>query len=83
MVGLDCLAAQADPDRIAAAHASFAAISPGLAAAHQPSVTQACMRPCPDDGKPMMGKIPGTENAYIGMSCVGALLLGCPAARPV
>lgn len=58
---------QADPKRIAAAHKSFAAISPGLASSHNPAVTQACMRPCPDDGNPMLGKIPGTENAYMGM----------------
>lgn len=36
---------------------------------------QACMRPCTDDGLPMMGRVPGTENAFIctGHNCWGIL----------
>mmetsp|Transcript_18202 Transcript_18202/g.25315 ORF Transcript_18202/g.25315 Transcript_18202/m.25315 type:complete len:84 (+) Transcript_18202:1360-1611(+) len=38
-------------------------------------VEQACMRPCTDDGLPMMGKICGSENAFIatGHNCWGIL----------
>jgi glycine/D-amino acid oxidase-like deaminating enzyme len=33
--------------------------------------TQACMRPCPPDANPYMGRIPGFEGAYInaGHNC--------------
>lgn len=30
-----------------------------------PTITQACMRPCPPDGYPIMGKIPDFENCYM------------------
>ena len=37
--------------------------------------TNCCMRPCPQDGKPMMGMIPNYNNAYIccGHNCWGIL----------
>mmetsp|Transcript_29765 Transcript_29765/g.47713 ORF Transcript_29765/g.47713 Transcript_29765/m.47713 type:complete len:102 (-) Transcript_29765:155-460(-) len=38
-------------------------------------VTQACMRPCTDDGMPMMGIIPGEKNCFVatGHNCWGIL----------
>jgi len=41
----------------------------------EPSKTQACMRPCPSDGLPCVGKIPNVKGAYInaGHNCWGIL----------
>lgn len=40
-----------------------------------PDVSQACMRPCPPDAKPIMGPVPGISGAYIcaGHNCWGIL----------
>ena len=71
-----------DPARVAAARKSFAVLSPplgkvapGAAQACAPDVTQACLRPCPQDGRPMMGRVPGTANAFLacGHNCWGIL----------
>ena len=71
-----------DPKRVTAARKSFARLSPalgkvdaGAAQAAAPEVTQACLRPCPQDGRPMMGRVPRTSNAFIacGHNCWGIL----------
>ena len=71
-----------DPTRVAAARKSFARLSPalgkvppGAAQAAAPDVTQACLRPCPRDGRPMMGRVPATRNAFLacGHNCWGIL----------
>jgi len=63
-----------DPARVEAATASFGALSRSLGGG-PPSVTQACMRPCPPDALPYMGRIPHLRNAYIsaGHNCWGIL----------
>ena len=40
-----------------------------------PDVTQACMRPCPPDAMPMMGKVGPVRGAYMsaGHNCWGIL----------
>ncbi|CAM9561348.1 unnamed protein product [Discosporangium mesarthrocarpum] len=40
-----------------------------------PSVSQACMRPCPPDALPIMGEVPDLRGAYIsaGHNCWGIL----------
>ena len=42
-------------------------------AAGEPTVTQACMRPCAPDALPMMGAIAGADNAFLccGHNCWG------------
>lgn len=70
--GGDCESAdmiKADPTRIEAAVNSFRAMS--SLGDKKPEQTQACMRPCPSDGLPVMGKIPNVEGAYIscGHNC--------------
>lgn len=49
----------ADPERVAAAHTSFAAISSLAQGLSSPTSSQACLRPCPDDALPLLGAIPG------------------------
>ena len=63
----------ADPARVAAASASFSTMSKRLGG--EPTASQACMRPCPPDAMPYMGRVPGVENAYIsaGHNCWGIL----------
>eukprot|EP00286_Rhodomonas_abbreviata_P000103 CAMPEP_0181291678 /NCGR_PEP_ID=MMETSP1101-20121128/2098_1 /TAXON_ID=46948 /ORGANISM="Rhodomonas abbreviata, Strain Caron Lab Isolate" /LENGTH=377 /DNA_ID=CAMNT_0023396091 /DNA_START=159 /DNA_END=1289 /DNA_ORIENTATION=- len=63
----------ADPSRVAAASRSFGAMS--SLGAKAPDVTQACMRPCPPDAMPYMGRIPGASNAFLaaGHNCWGIL----------
>jgi len=75
--GGDCDAAQKitpNPDRVAAAMKSFNKLT-SAGAGKQPEVTQACMRPCPPDGLPMIGKVPQVRNLYMaaGHNCWGIL----------
>lgn len=62
-----------DPSRVAAAKKSFSAMSSlGKPEVH---ASQACMRPCPPDGMPLLGPLPGCGNAFIaaGHNCWGIL----------
>lgn len=63
----------ADPKRVAAAKASFGSMA--SLGDREPDIAQACMRPCPPDAMPYMGRLPGTENAFIaaGHNCWGIL----------
>lgn len=62
-----------DPKRAQAAASAFTAMSSSLGGT--PEVTQACMRPCPPDALPYMGRVGGFTNAYIsaGHNCWGIL----------
>eukprot|EP00929_Paragymnodinium_shiwhaense_P120362 TRINITY_DN92294_c0_g1_i1.p1 TRINITY_DN92294_c0_g1~~TRINITY_DN92294_c0_g1_i1.p1 ORF type:complete len:468 (+),score=104.10 TRINITY_DN92294_c0_g1_i1:93-1496(+) len=62
-----------DPQRVKAATAAFSRMS--SLGEGGPTVTQACMRPCPPDAAPMLGLLPGTSNAFIaaGHNCWGIL----------
>lgn len=64
----------ADPARVKAAAASFSTMSKKLGKP-QPDTVQACMRPCPPDGMPLMGKVPHMSGAYVsaGHNCWGIL----------
>ena len=64
----------ANPARVAAAAASFAAMVPG-ARGTAPEVEQACMRPCAPDALPLLGVAPGTANVVVatGHNCWGIL----------
>lgn len=64
-----------DPSRVDAAQRSFASLSASLGPSLTVSKAQACMRPCPADGKPLIGRVPGISNAYIatGHNCWGIL----------
>ena len=53
----------ADPKRVEAATKSFSTMSKRLGGT--PETVQACMRPCPPDAMPYMGKVQGFENAYM------------------
>lgn len=63
----------ADPKRVAAAKRCFSEMSRKLGG--EPDVVQACMRPCPPDALPIMGKVPHVRGAYIsaGHNCWGIL----------
>lgn len=63
----------ADPKRVQAATASFSEMSKRLGGT--PEQTQACMRPCPPDARPIMGKVGHIRGAYIsaGHNCWGIL----------
>ena len=63
----------ADPARVEAATKSFSTMSKRLGG--KPDTVQACMRPCPPDALPYMGKVAGFENAYMsaGHNCWGIL----------
>mmetsp|Transcript_15624 Transcript_15624/g.23268 ORF Transcript_15624/g.23268 Transcript_15624/m.23268 type:complete len:277 (-) Transcript_15624:3-833(-) len=63
-----------DEKRVEAAGKSFGTIS-NLGKDLKPSLVQSCMRPCPPDGLPIMGKVPNVEGAYIcaGHNCWGIL----------
>ena len=63
----------ADPKRVEAATKSFSTMSNRLGGT--PETVQACMRPCPPDALPYMGKVQGFENAYMsaGHNCWGIL----------
>ncbi|CAN0064405.1 unnamed protein product [Scytosiphon promiscuus] len=64
---------QPDPSRVTAATNSFKGMT--SIGNEGPTVTQACMRPCPPDGLPIMGEVPGVRGAYIsaGHNCWGIL----------
>ena len=53
----------ADPARVQAATDSFSMMSQRLGGT--PAVVQACMRPCPPDAMPYMGRVPHLSNAYM------------------
>jgi len=61
------------PDRVEAATSAFRLMSNSYATKGELSKTQACMRPCPPDALPYMGRIPGWSGAYInaGHNCWG------------
>jgi len=70
----DATLMKANPDRVAAAMASFSGMVP-FARGKQPQIQQACMRPCAPDALPVLGHVPGTTNvisAY-GHNCWGIL----------
>ena len=54
---------KADPKRVEAASSSFRSMT--SLGDPTPDITQACMRPCPSDALPVMGKIDGIEGAYV------------------
>jgi glycine/D-amino acid oxidase-like deaminating enzyme len=62
---------EADDARVDAAKNAFGEMSTLYKQDGELETTQACMRPCPPDAKPYMGKIPGVEGAYInaGHNC--------------
>lgn len=64
----------ADLGRVKAAAESFSTISKKLGKT-EPDEAQACMRPCPPDAIPLMGKVSGVKGAYIsaGHNCWGIL----------
>ncbi|EOD14498.1 hypothetical protein EMIHUDRAFT_461482 [Emiliania huxleyi CCMP1516] len=63
----------ADPARVKAATDSFSTMSRRLGGT--PDTVQACMRPCPPDALPYMGRVRGFTNAYMsaGHNCWGIL----------
>jgi glycine/D-amino acid oxidase-like deaminating enzyme len=64
---------QCEPNesRVEAAVKAFTDMSKRYGTSGKLAVTQACMRPCPPDALPYMGKIPGYRGAYInaGHNC--------------
>ena len=60
-------------DRIEAASSAFKMMSNTYSSEGELSHAQACMRPCPPDARPYMGKVPGWKGAYInaGHNCWG------------
>ena len=75
--GGDCEDAEkiiANPKRVKAAMNSFSSMV-NIAKDKTPEITQACMRPCPPDALPMIGKVPQVKNVYIaaGHNCWGIL----------
>ena len=58
-------------DRVEAASSSFQMMSDTYSTKGELGTTQACMRPCPPDAKPYMGKVPGYSGCYIngGHNC--------------
>ncbi len=61
----------ADPVRAQAAAACFRTYSTIGCSHPQPSVTQACMRPCPPDGLPIMGRVSISGGAVLGAGARG------------
>jgi glycine/D-amino acid oxidase-like deaminating enzyme len=61
-------------ERILAASKSFSSICT-VAADRSPDISQVCMRPCPPDALPVMGKISHIDGAYVsaGHNCWGIL----------
>ena len=60
-------------DRVEAASNAFQEMSAAYKKDGELDRVQACMRPCPPDARPYMGKIPGYEGAYLnaGHNCWG------------
>ncbi|EWM27319.1 FAD dependent oxidoreductase [Nannochloropsis gaditana] len=67
------------PHRVHAAMKSFSAMSPSMAHGKEP-MAAACMRPCSQDGLPILGKIPTATNAYLATALNQWGILGAPAA---
>ena len=66
----------ADPKRVQAAVRSFnRMVEGGLGDNPEPAVVQACMRPCPPDGLPLMGPAGELRGAFLaaGHNCWGIL----------
>lgn len=65
-----------DPSRVAAAVAAVSGLSTVLGK-RPPVATQACMRPCPPDALPMMGRVPTVDGAFVsaGHNCAPPRLL--------
>jgi len=64
---------KANPDRVTAAEASFGDLcSMGDC---KVDIAQACLRPCPPDALPMLGRMPKCSNAFLatGHNCWGIL----------
>jgi len=63
----------AKPDRVKAASDSFQEMSAEYKSQGELDRVQACMRPCPPDAMPYMGKIPAFDGAFInaGHNCWG------------
>jgi len=61
------------PDRVEAASNAFQLMSNSYAKEGELSHAQACMRPCPPDAKPYMGRVQGFSGAYVnaGHNCWG------------
>lgn len=61
----------ANDARADAAKQSFQSMSKVYTQVGELDRTQACMRPCPPDAQPYMGKVPGFEGAYMnaGHNC--------------
>lgn len=59
-----------DAARVAAATAAMRGLSAALGK-RPPAEAQACMRPCPPDALPMMGKVPTVDGAFVsaGHNC--------------
>lgn len=66
-------AIEADPARVDAACKSFKEMSARYRAHGKLRTAQACMRPCPPDALPYMGRIPGYQGAFVnaGHNCWG------------
>jgi len=64
---------EAKESRVEAASSSFKEMSATYKAKGELEKVQACMRPCPPDAQPYMGKVPGWNGAYInaGHNCWG------------
>jgi glycine/D-amino acid oxidase-like deaminating enzyme len=61
----------ANESRVRAATEAFQSMSSAYRTNGELDRTQACMRPCPPDAMPYMGKIPGFDGAYLnaGHNC--------------
>ena len=51
---------------------SLTGMAPSLTQGKEPEAA-CCMRPCPPDGVPIIGRIPGAANAFVagGSNCWG------------
>ena len=54
-----------DPSRVSAARASIGKTNILLNADCKPDIEQACIRPVSPDAAPIVGRVPGTKNAFI------------------
>lgn len=63
----------ADQTRVSAAADSFQSMSSSYATNGELEKSQACMRPCPPDAMPYIGRVPGYSGAYVnaGHNCWG------------
>lgn len=52
------------PQRVVAAMKSFSDMSPSMAKGKEP-MAAACMRPCSQDGLPILGKVPTASNVFL------------------